>query len=299
MMNLLIALTGLLFSFSTGAIHQPRGWNGIVPLHSTRADVERVLGRSEDPCNCIYKTKSESVHVEYGEGTCNGFPPGWNVPRGTVLLITVRSSNQPKITDLHIDLNRYVKFYDDAGFTYYASRETGVKYEVSHDGTVTGVSYIASASDAHLRWSGFPPEDASTVRYKHFDEYSKVAVTDESARLDNFAAELENNQDFTGYVIAYAGRRARAKEAEANSNQIKNYLVRKRGVDANRVVVIDGGHREESSIELYVVPRSLPPPIPTPTIATGEVQIIRQEIIEEWPDRSNSIFLKRSQVTEA
>jgi hypothetical protein len=117
-------------------------------------------------------------------------------------------------------------------------------------------------------------EDASTARYKHFDEYSK-AVTDESARLDNFAVELENNPALRGFVIAYAGRRARANEAEANANEIKGYLVKKRGVDPNRVVAMDGGHREESSIELYLVPRDLPPPVPTPTIATGEVQIIK------------------------
>jgi hypothetical protein len=179
------------------------------------------------------------------------------------------------LSELQIDWNRYVKFYDDAGTTYYASRDDGIKYEVSQDGTITGVTYIASSRDNYLRCSGFPTEDASTARYKHFDEYSKVAVTDESARLDNFAVELENNPALRGFVIAYAGRRARANEAEANANEIKGYLVKKRGVDPNRVVAMDGGHREESSIELYLVPRDLPPPVPTPTIATGEVQIIK------------------------
>ena len=275
MRNLLTALAGLLFSFSAGTIYQPRGWNGLVPLHSTRADVERILGRSKDRCNCLYKTTNESVHVEYADGTCKGFPPGWNVPAGTVLLITVRSTNQQKVSDLNIDLSRFVKFNDDAGTTYYARREDGSKYEVSEDGTVTGISCIPSASDSYLRCSGFPPEDASTARYKHFDEYLKRAVTDERGRWDNFAVGLQNNQDFIGYVLAYAGRRARVGEARANANEIKSYLTNKRGVEPNRVVAIDGGHREQSTIELYLVPRHLPPPVPTSTIGTAEVQIIK------------------------
>ena len=275
MRNLLITLAGLLFSFSAGTVHQPRGWNGLVPLHSTRADVERILGRSKDRCNCLYKTTNESVHVEYADGTCKGFPPGWNVPAGTVLLVTVRSTNQQKVSDLNVDLSKYVKFSDDAGTTYYAGRDDGIKYEVSQDGTITAVSYIPSASDNYLRCSGFPPEDASTTRYKHFDEYSKSAVTDENARLDNFAVELENNQGFTGYIIAYAGRRARVGEARTNANDLRSYLTKKRGVEPNRVVAIDGGHREKSTIELYLIARDLPPPVPTPTIGKAEVQIIK------------------------
>jgi acyl CoA:acetate/3-ketoacid CoA transferase len=168
-----------------------------------------------------------------------------------------------------------MKFFDDEGTTYYASRKDGVKYEVSHDGKITGVSYIASSGDNYLRCSGFPTEDVSTARYKHFDEYSRVAVTDETARLDNFAVELQNNQNFRGYVIAYAGRRARADEARANANQVKGYLVKTRGVEPGTVITIDGGHREESTIELYVLPRDVPQPVPSHTIGTKEVQVIK------------------------
>jgi len=272
---LLIALVAGLFTLAAGTFHQPRGWNGLVPLHSTRADVERILGRSADSCNCLYKTTNESVHVDYAAGTCKGFPAGWNVPAGTVLVITVRSTQQQKMANLNIDLSSYVKFSDDAGVTYYARREEGIKYEVSQDGTVTAVSYIPSVRDIDLRCSGFPPEDATTARYKHFDEYLKKVVIDETARLDNFAVELLNNQHLIGYIIAYAGRSARVGEAKKDVNEIRAYLTTKRNLEPKRLVTIDGGHREHSTIELYLVPRELPPPAPTPTIGTAEVQIIR------------------------
>lgn len=271
----LTALVAVLLTWAAGTFHQPRGWNGLVPLHSTRADVERILGRSKDSCNCLYKTKNESVHVEFADGTCKGFPPGWKVPAGTVLVITVRSMTQQKISDLNIGGSRFVKFHDDAGTTYYASREDGIKYEVSQEGTVSAVSYIPSTRDRNLRCSGFPLEDATTARYKHFDEYLKKAVTDENARLDNFAVELVNNPDLKGYVIGYAGRSARVGEARRNLNEIRTYLTKKRSVEFNRVVLIDGGYRENSTIELYLVPREFLPPVATPTIGTAEVQIIK------------------------
>ena len=275
MRNLFICFVFGLLTFSAVTPQPPGGWKGLVPLHSTRVDVERILGRSIDSCNCLYKTKTESVHVEYADGACKGFPPGWNVPTGTVLVITVRSIQQPKVSDLNINLSRYMRFNDDAGTTYYARREDGIKFEVSQDDTVTAVSYIPSASDTNLRCTGFPPEDATTARYKHFDEYLKSAVTDETARLDNFAVELLNNQNLIGYVIAYAGRRARVSEARKNVVEIKTYLTKKRSVQPNRVVIVDGGYREHATIELYLVPRDLPPPIAAPTIATAEVRIIK------------------------
>jgi hypothetical protein len=272
---LLIAFVAGVFTLSAGTSHQPRGWNGLVPLHSTRADVERILGPSGDPCNCLYKTANESVHVEYADGACRGVPPGWNVPAGTVLVITIRSIQEIKISDLNIDASRYVRFNDDAGTIYLASRDDGIKYEFSRDGTMTGISYIPSIRDHNLRCSGFPPADATTAHYKNFDEYLKRAVTNENARLDNFAVELLNNKDFMGYVIGYAGRSARVGETRTNLNEIRSYLIKKRSVPPNRVVMINGGHRENATIEFYLVPRKLPAPVPTPTISTAEVQIIK------------------------
>ena len=42
-----------------------KGWKGIVPLHSDRVDVERLLGAPTGECKCIYNTGSETVRVEY------------------------------------------------------------------------------------------------------------------------------------------------------------------------------------------------------------------------------------------
>jgi hypothetical protein len=78
-----------------------------------------------------------------------------------------------------------------------------------------------------------------------------------------------------GYIIAYAGQIARAGEAMARANRAKSYLVRVRRFPAGQLKAIDGGYREESTLELYVVPAGACPPMATPTIDPRDVQIIK------------------------
>jgi hypothetical protein len=50
----------------------PRAWRGLVPLQSTRADVEKVLGKSEKShySTYIYNTADNRIDILYSEGTC-------------------------------------------------------------------------------------------------------------------------------------------------------------------------------------------------------------------------------------
>ena len=49
---------------------QAQGWRGIVPLHSTRADVERLVGSPMTPNGITYDLKNERVNVVYSDGGC-------------------------------------------------------------------------------------------------------------------------------------------------------------------------------------------------------------------------------------
>lgn len=98
---------------------------------------------------------------------------------------------------------------------------------------------------------------------------------DEKARLDNFAAWLHQHPELIGYVVVYGGRRARAGEAQIRAERAKSYVVNKRGIEAGRIVTVDGGHREDLEVELYALPRDTPAPTPAPTVAPSEVQIIK------------------------
>lgn len=250
------------------------GWNGIVPLHSTRAEVEHLLGRSADKCNCIYKTQNETIYVEYAEAKCKGYVAGWNVPRDTVLRLTVRSKAQRHFSEVKIDLNKYRIRRDDTFTKYYSSRDEGVEYSVSPEGIITSVSYVPSKKDNNLRCPGFPVEDGSLTDYQPFDEYGDLTFNDESARLDPFVIMLDQ-LNLDGYIVTYAGKSACPGEAKTRAIRAKNYLVKKRNFDPKRIKAIDGGNRDRFSVELYGIPRNADPPTAVPTISSNEVKLIR------------------------
>ena len=90
-----------------------------------------------------------------------------------------------------------------------------------------------------------------------FDEYGNIRFNDEKARLDNYAIQLQNQPGAQGYIIAYG---TCAGEAQARADRAKNYLVNTRGIDAGRIVTIDGGCRADLTVELWVVPTGATPP---------------------------------------
>ncbi|HEV3470472.1 MAG TPA: hypothetical protein VG148_14210 [Pyrinomonadaceae bacterium] len=105
------------------------------------------------------------------------------------------------------------------------------------------------------------------------DEYGDISFEDEKARLDNFAIELQNDPTAQGYVIAYGGRRARPGEARRRADRAKEYLAAVRGIDASRVVVVDGGFREDLTVVLWALPQGATPPQASPTVDPAEVEI--------------------------
>jgi len=145
MLTLLLFGTTLVgYEPSTG-----KGWRGLVPLHSTRSDVERLLGPGKDACNCAYDLDDANVLILYSEGDCNnGTTGGWLVPSGTVLRITVHVKPRPRVSELGIDISKFEK--RQAGhlkdvFEYY-NAEDGITLEV-REGTVLGFYYGPAQED--------------------------------------------------------------------------------------------------------------------------------------------------------
>jgi len=91
-----------------------------------------------------------------------------------------------------------------------------------------------------------------------FDEYGNIRFNDEKARLDNFAIQLQNQPGAQGYYIAYGSC---AGEAQQRADRAKDYLVNNRGIDASRIVTVDGGCRAELGIELWIVPNGADAPV--------------------------------------
>jgi hypothetical protein len=100
-----------------------------------------------------------------------------------------------------------------------------------------------------------------------FDEYGDIRFDDEKARLDNYAIQLQNAPGAQAYIIGYgtcAGdglcTHTSCIVAQKRIDRAKDYLVTTRGIDAGRIMVIDGGCRAEVGVELWVVPAGATPP---------------------------------------
>jgi hypothetical protein len=262
-------------ALSTYALQISEGWRGLTPLHSTRTDVERLLGAPEEAGNISwYRAGGDLIGVEYATSPCKGNVLGWNVPADTVLEITVRPQKRDRFDKLEIDKSKYVQAYGHVTGVY-INLEEGIRYGLYPDGTIVTVSYIPTKKDNRLRCPGFPPYDGEVTQYRPLDEYGDTTWEHEKARLDNLAIALQTTPDTKGYIIVYAGQRACVNEAKKRAQRAREYLINRRRIDVQRVIAVDGGYRSESVTELHFIPSSMPAPTPKPTIATSEVQLIK------------------------
>ncbi len=112
---------------------------------------------------------------------------------------------------------------------------------------------------------------------REFDVCCSCSFDDQKARLDNLAVELQNDQSITSYVFAYGGRTSRVGQADRLGARAQDYLVSQRGISPARIIVLDGGFREEDCVELWVVPSAARPPQPRPTVQPGDVRPPREK----------------------
>jgi hypothetical protein len=123
----------------------------------------------------------------------------------------------------------------------------------------------------------FSLTEAASDKFRVFDELGDIHCEDEMARLDNFAVQLQNEPNAKGVMIFYGGRRFRGRlpkqgEAAARAARMKPYLVGRRSIQSERVIMIDGGYREEFQVELWVIPADATPPSPTPTVPADQIK---------------------------
>jgi len=107
---------------------------------------------------------------------------------------------------------------------------------------------------------------------RKFDQYGSLSVRERNSRLDNYAIELQNDPSATGYVVVYAGRKSRPSTTTSLLNSSRNYLVNHRGIEDGRIVTVDGGYREQTTTQLWIVPQGSTPPQAEPTVDPSEIK---------------------------
>ena len=118
---------------------------------------------------------------------------------------------------------------------------------------------------AVAQFSTFVPPHQQRERVgNQFDVCCGCTSDDQKARLDNLAVELQNDPSTTAYLIGYSGRGSRGPQAARLLSQARDYLVVHRGVNESRIVLMDGGVRQQNCIEIWIVPQGATPPKATP-----------------------------------
>lgn len=270
-----IAVAGLLVCWA--ATTCAKEWRGIVPLRSTRADVERLLGepgRRVSDFGSFYDFKDVAAVVWFETTGCEGDTLqsrcgwGWNVPRDTVTGIGVAfKSPQPLPTKLTLD---GVKREEScAGLVYLENSRVGSAIEI-YRGKLLSVTYTPTEAEAHLRCPVQP--ELCRISPRKIDEYGNIRWADEKARLDNAAVELQNSPDLRLAILAYGGRRGKEGEAIRRAERAKNYLMRVRRIPPWQIVAADCGYREDLTVELLPLGLGATRIYPVPTVDPREVR---------------------------
>ena len=133
-------------------------WCGIVPLHSTRADLERLLKVKPERCGgnaCLYDLPDKTVFALYAsEQPCRNddATTSWKVPAETVIQITINFKTPQAFSALDIDVRKYDRVPDQElhGLVYLTDYAQGVRMETSGD-LVRAITYYPAAKEDHLR----------------------------------------------------------------------------------------------------------------------------------------------------
>ena len=117
------------------------------------------------------------------------------------------------------------------------------------------------------------------VDYSHkVDEFSGVNWESAMAHLDNFALSLNDNPNEVGVIIVYGGQHRRRGEASAWSACIRDYLVNRRGISADRLVIVDGGYRQSPTVELWGAADRRYVPKPSQQLRSKDVRFMKGQI---------------------
>lgn len=117
-------------------------------------------------------------------------------------------------------------------------------------------------------------QDRSQFKHaKKLDEYSygtgrgmRVGNDcDVDAHLDNFAYYLKQEPGSRGYMIYYRGKRKVSKYFAYDPEWQFSQLNKEWGMEKGRIVLMDGGYRNEAMMELWIVPEGADAPKPAPT----------------------------------
>lgn len=121
---------------------------------------------------------------------------------------------------------------------------------------LTALLFLALSAGPHAL-----PRQTAHGGARLFDSFGEIQFSDLMARLDNFAVELHNEAGARGVVVAYAAKHKFPGWPARRGRTAVDYLVDNRGLEASRLSVFNGGLRDETAFELWLVPHGAELPV--------------------------------------
>ena len=156
-MNLQIALAILALGVFQQTVFA-KEWHGIVPLKSTRADVERLLGKPNELG--LYELNGEAASMIYSSGPCKGLYRSLEkancrclVPKDTVLSIYVEPRQPQKFSALGIARSKFTRtaIVSSADLFSYSDLNEGIVYTIDESkNEIRDIEFLPSSSDCKV-----------------------------------------------------------------------------------------------------------------------------------------------------
>jgi hypothetical protein len=125
------------------------------------------------------------------------------------------------------------------------------------------------------------------------EQFNQITSGYAKAILDSYLVSLNAEPQAAAFIIVYGKssndcvyvRNAKTKKNELKAvlplkgviqprriNFYRNYLINIRGFDPSRLVIVDGGYRENEATELWIVSPGQDNPTPTPTLEEKNIR---------------------------
>lgn len=107
-----------------------------------------------------------------------------------------------------------------------------------------------------------------------YDQYQDISLKDEQQRLDRLGRYLTGEDSGAGaYLVAYAGRTSCFREAKLRADRARRYLQANYKLDASRVITVDGGFRDNLTVDIFTSAHDTCGPFPTPSLMSSSAVV--------------------------
>lgn len=261
----IILLNQIVFGQESRSIRE-----SIIPLLSTRLEVEKVVLPLREGRNDEYETEKEKITINYSKKQC--LEHGWNVKPDTVIDYTVYPKEKISIDVLDKSISQLIHTSDDAGYSYYTNLQKGIQYLVNFEKSIESIRYTPAETDSKFRCKGFPEYNPVAENYRPYDTYYLGETSNwDVGKVGGFLIEIEKSPKAIGYIFVYAAKKeskATKKESKAEIGRIikklETFAYKVMRVNPQKLKIAFGGYRDESEMEAFLIPNKYPTPIPKP-----------------------------------